>query len=333
MATVGAAAMFSAVCGSAVATATTIATVSVEEMRKYEYDEGLAAGSAAAGGTLGILIPPSSALVLYGALTEETIGGCLIAGIIPGIMTAILFMITIAIVLKFKPHLAPAVNRDNRTKLTWNILKYCWVIPVIFLFTIGGMLIGFFTPTEAGAMGALLALIISVLLRRLSWKSFLNAFGEMQRIMGMTFLILVGGNMFGIFLALSRVPMRLANFIRVADVSPYTVLVMIFIVYMFLGCLMDGMAIMVIMTPIIYPVIIMLGFNGVWFGILSILMLNIGLLSPPVGVVALVTASVTKVPPVKVFKGTIPFWFAMTVSCILITIFPQIALFLPNLMR
>lgn len=333
MATIASSALFSAVSGSAVATATTIASVSVDEMRRYKYDEGLAAGCAAVGGTLGILIPPSSTMVLYGALTEETIGGCLIAGIIPGIIAAIMLMITVYLVVMRKPFMAPVKNRENQSKLTLNLIKDVWVVPFIFIVTIGGIYLGIFTPTEAGAIGAFLALVLPLLQRKLDWKSFLTAMNQSTRITAMTFLLLISGMMFGRFLSLSRIPLNMTNFVKTMDVSPYIVLTVIFAIYFVLGTLMDAMAILVIMTPITYPIVISLGFNGVWFGVLSVLMLNIGLLTPPVGVVSLITASVTKVPPLKVFRGVIPFWITLIAVCVLIIAFPQLATFLPSLMK
>jgi len=332
MATIGASALFSAISGSAVATASTIASVSVEEMRKYKYDEGLAAGCAAVGGTLGIIIPPSSSLVIYGALTEETIGALLIAGIIPGIMVTIMLLITVYLLLLRKPELAPEPDRENQTKLTWGLVKYVWSVPVIFITSIGGIYLGIFTPTEAGAVGAFLSLICALMLRRLGWKGFLNSLNQSTRITAMTFLILIGGKMFGSFLTLSRIPIYLTEYLQGLEIAPFFVIMVIFVIYFLLGCLMDAMAILVFMTPIIYPIVISMGFNGIWFGIMTIIMLNTGLLTPPVGVVSLIVASITNISPMKVFRGVIPFWITLIIAGILITIFPQIVTYLPSLM-
>jgi tripartite ATP-independent transporter DctM subunit len=333
MATIGSSALFSAVCGSAVATASTISSVAVTEMRKYKYDPGLAAGCAAVGGTLGILIPPSSSLVVYGALTEETIGGLLIAGILPGVMTAILLMITVHLILLRKPDLAPKVVKENQIKVTWSLIKYVWCIPLIFLISMGGIYAGAFTPTEAGAVGAFLSLAFALLLRRLNWQGFQSAISQSSRITAMTFLILIGGKMFGTFLTVSRIPIYLTNFLRGLDIAPFLVIMVIFLIYFVMGAFMDAMAILVIMTPIVYPIVLSLGYNGVWFGVMTMIMLLTGLLTPPVGVVSLIVASITKVPPAQVFRGVMPFWFTLIVAGIIITIFPQIVLFLPNVMR
>ncbi|MBF7097001.1 TRAP transporter large permease [Alkalibacter mobilis] len=331
MATLGASALFSAVSGSAVATASTIASVSVDEMRKYKYDDGLAAGCAAVGGTLGILIPPSSTLVIYGALTEETIGGLLIAGIIPGIMTTVMLMLTVSLTLKFKPQLAPVVNREKR-KMTWDLLKTVWAIPTIFLISMGGIYLGWFTPTEAGAVGTFLSFVAALILKRLNWKAFKGAMSQATRITAMTFLIMVGGKMFGTFLSISRIPIYLTRVLTTMDVTPFLVIMAIFAIYLVMGAFMDAMAILVIMTPIVYPIVITLGYDGVWFGIMTVIMLLIALLTPPVGVVSLVVASITKVAPARVFKAVIPFWFTLIAAGIIVTLFPDIVLFLPSLM-
>jgi len=301
-------------------------------MRKYKYDEGLAAGCAAVGGTLGIIIPPSSSLVIYGALTEETIGALLIAGIIPGIMVTIMLLITVYLLLLRKPELAPEPDRENQTKLTWGLVKYVWSVPVIFITSIGGIYLGIFTPTEAGAVGAFLSLICALMLRRLGWKGFLNSLNQSTRITAMTFLILIGGKMFGSFLTLSRIPIYLTEYLQGLEIAPFFVIMVIFVIYFLLGCLMDAMAILVFMTPIIYPIVISMGFNGIWFGIMTIIMLNTGLLTPPVGVVSLIVASITNISPMKVFRGVIPFWITLIIAGILITIFPQIVTYLPSLM-
>ncbi|SHM37413.1 TRAP transporter, DctM subunit [Caldanaerovirga acetigignens] len=333
MATIGASALFAAVCGSVVATTTTIASVSVEEMKRYNYDEGFAAGCAAVGGTLGILIPPSSTMVMYGALTEETIGGCLIAGIIPGILTAILLMITAYVLALRNPKLAPISIEREKTPLTWDLIKEAWIIPTIFLISIGGIYVGVFTPTEGGAVGAFLALVILVLLKKMNWETFKKAMNHSARVNAMTFFVLVGGLMFGRFITLSRLPLNLTQFITGLDLNRYVILSIIFLIYLFLGTIMDGMAILVIMTPIIYPIIRSLGFDGIWFAVLTILMLNIGLLTPPIGVISLITANITKVPVGKVFRGVTPFWITLIISSIIIIIFPQLATFLPSMMK
>lgn len=332
MATIGASALFSSVCGSSIATASTIATVTVPEMRKYHYHEGLAAGAAAAGGTLGILIPPSAALVLYGILTEEPIGKLLIAGLLPGIMTAIILMIAAYLVAFFKPHLAPLGIATERPAI-WPALRKTWAIPAIFGTSIGGIYGGIFTPTEAGAVGAFLSLVFTGITGRLSWASFVGACHQTARVTAVIFLIVVGGKMFGYFLTVTRIPLAITSFIAALDVSPLVVIFLLFALYFIMGALMDEIAILVIMTPIVYPLIIKLGYDGVWFGVLTIMMLLTGLLTPPVGLLSFIVSGLTGVPLNKVYAGVTPFWLALIVAISLVISFPEIVLFLPGLMK
>ena len=332
MATIGAGALFSSVCGSSIATASTIATVTVPEMRKYNYHEGLAAGAAAAGGTLGILIPPSAALVLYGILTEEPIGKLLIGGFLPGLMTAAILMTAAHLVARFKPHLAPITERAERTAILSEVRKI-WAIPAIFGTSIGGLYGGVFTPTEAGAIGAFLSLIFTLMTRRLSWSSFVAALHQTARVTAVIFLIVVGGKMFGYFLTVTRIPLTLTTLISSLDVAPVVIVIILFALYFVMGALMDEIAILVIMTPIVYPLIIKLGYDGVWFGVLTIMMLLTGLLTPPVGLLSFIVSGLTDVPLNKVYAGVTPFWMALMVAILLVIIFPEIVLFLPRMMR
>ncbi|HPU01534.1 MAG: TRAP transporter large permease [Firmicutes bacterium] len=332
MATVGAGAAFGAVCGSCVASVTTIAAVAVPEMRKYKYDEGFAAGVTAVGSTLGIVIPPSTALVVYGALTEESIGQVLIGGILPGILTMILLMLTVTIVLKWKPALAPPPVKGEKIPFPWEKLKYIWAVPLIFLLSMGGIYFGFFTPTEAGAVGAFLSLLFAVLMGRLKWREFVEAVEGTIRISAMVFIILIGGKMFGSFLTRSLIPMELVEFIQGLNVPPFFIIMIILLIYTLMGPIMDEMATLVIMTPIVYPIVTALGYNGIWFGVMTIMMLLTGLLTPPVGVVSLVASSVTKVPAMKVFMSQWPFWITLIIACVLMAIFPEIILILPRMM-
>jgi tripartite ATP-independent transporter DctM subunit len=332
MATIGAGALFASVCGSSIATASTIATVTVPEMRKYDYDEGFAAGAAAAGGTLGILIPPSAALVLYGILTEEPIGKLLIAGFLPGLMTAGILMIAAYLVARFKPRLAPVSEAVERPAL-WPALRKTWAIPAIFASSIGGIYGGVFTPTEAGAVGAFLSLLFTVVTGRLSWSSFIAALHQTVRVTAVIFLIVVGGKMFGYFLTVTRIPLTVTTLISSLDVPSFVVVFILFALYFVLGALMDEIAILVIMTPIVYPLITKLGYDGVWFGVLTIMMLLTGLLTPPVGLLSFIVSGLTGVPLNKVYAGVTPFWLALILAISLVIIFPEIVLFLPRLMK
>ncbi|HED24459.1 MAG TPA: TRAP transporter large permease [Firmicutes bacterium] len=331
IATIGAGAAFGAVCGSVVASVSTIAAVAVPEMRKYDYDPGFAAGVSAVGSTLGVVIPPSTALVVYGALTEESIGQVLIGGFLPGLMTMILLMITVYLVLLWKPKLAPAAVTD-KIPFPWKTLSYVWAIPVIFIISIGGIYGGFFTPTEAGAVGAFLSLIFSIMIGRLKWPNFLDAVIDSVRITAMVFIVLIGGKLFGAFLTRSLIPMALTDFIESLHIAPFFIILIILLIYTVMGTFMDEMATLVIMTPIIYPIVMSLGYNGVWFGVMTIMMLLTGLLTPPVGVVSLVASSITKIPSMQVFAAQWPFWVTLIIASVLVAAFPNIVLFLPSLM-
>jgi tripartite ATP-independent transporter DctM subunit len=338
MATIGASALFAAVCGSAIATTLTMAVVTVPEMRRYRYDDRLAAGAAAVGGTLGILIPPSGILVLYGLLTQESIGSVLIAGILPGIMTAVLLMVAAHLVARVNPGWAPTNRPRTSThadaapdRLTG--LRTIWVAPAIFGLSIGGLYLGVFTPTEGGAVGAFLALLFGLGTRRLGWREATGALSQSVRLSSTLFLILIGGTMFGYFLTLTRIPANLAGFAAALPLSPPLIVAVIFLIYFVMGALMEEIAILVIMTPIVYPIVTALGYDGVWFGVMSIMMLLTGLLTPPVGLLSFVTASATGIPLDKVYSGVTPFWITLIVANALVILFPDIALFLPGLMK
>lgn len=322
-------AAFAAVSGSVIATTATIAVIAVPEMRRMKYADSLAAGSVASGSTLGILIPPSSVLIIYGVLTEESIGQLLIAGIVPGLITAAFLAFTAYLMVLFKPALAPGSQKASLKERLTSLIPI-WPIPAIFIFTMGGIYMGIFTPTEGGAMGAFLALIFCLVTRRMDLKGFFLALYDTVKVGGMLMIIMVGGIIFGNFISVSRIPGFLA--VHMANMPPFLLLATIFFAYFVSGFVMDAMATLVIFTSLFYPLIIRAGFNGVWYGIITILMILIGFLTPPVGVVSVVTSAITKIKLETVFKGTIPFWFALIASTILLMVFPDIATFLPNLM-
>ena len=333
IATIGACAAFAAVSGSATATSATMATVALPEMKRYNYKDSLATACVAAGGTLGILIPPSVILILYGILTEERIGQLFIAGILPGVLQAVLFMLAIYLQVKHNPSLAPlrpeAAFRDKLTSLT-----KVWPVLVIFVLAMGGIYLGVFTPTEAGAVGAFGAFIISLVTGRFSRGTLVGSLDQAARTTAMIFLIVIGATVFGHFLAVTKIPFELSDFIAGLGISRYIVMALVLFLLFVLGTFMEGIAILVLSMPILYPLVIDLGFNGVWFGVIMVIMLNIGLVTPPVGINVYITAGVAKdVPLMTIFRGVIPLWIAMIVCAILLVSFPQIATFLPSLMR
>ena len=335
MGTVGACALFGAVCGSIIATAATIASVAFPEMKKYGYKESFAAACVAGSAGLGILIPPSTILVLYGILTLEPIGKLLIAGILPGILQALLFIITIYIQVRLNPHLAPKLGQ-SKIGLVKKFKQTVKVYPVVALFilVIGGIYFGVFSPTEGGAVGAFVALIFSMAIRRFSWENIKNAMDEAARITAMIFLIIIGANIFGTFMAMTKIPAHVIGFVTSLGLSKYVVLASIFIFYLILGTFMEGIAILVLTIPIVYPLIKSLGFSGIWFGVIMVIMLNIGTVTPPVGIIVYVTAGIAKgIQLETIFKDAVPMWLAMIACAIILTVFPEIATFLVSLMR
>lgn len=332
MATIGASAIFGSVSGSAVGSASTMSVVAMPEMRRYRYDDGLAAACTAVGGTLGALIPPSAVLVLYGILTEESIGRVLIGGIVPGILTTLLLLATAWIIVKLRPHLAPAVEGNVRWGRLLPLAGRVWPVPAIFGLSMGGLYLGVFTPTEAGAAGAGLALLYGLLTRRLNWSTFWSATSQTVLISAMIFLVVIASRMFGFFLSVTRIPRELTDFVQGLEIAPFLVIAMIFLVYFALGALMDEIAILVIMTPLMYPIVIQLGYSGVWFGVASIMMLLVGLLTPPVGIIVYVVSGITDVNVGRVFRAVVPFWMALIVAVGLAVAFPEIITFLPDLM-
>jgi len=283
----------------------------------------------ASGSTLGILIPPSSVLIIYGVLTEESIGQLLIAGILPGIMTAFLLALTAYIMVRINPSLAPGVVKSTFSD-RMNSLKVVWPIPMIFIITMGGIYRGVFTPTEGGAIGAFMSLIFCLIGRRIKWQSFATSLTETAKVVAMLMIMLVGGVMFGNFLSISRIPLFLTR--HMSDLPPLLLMTTIFLCYFVAGFFMDAMAILVIFTGLFYPMVLAAGYNGIWYGVVTILMILIGFLTPPVGVVSVITSSISKIKLETVFKGVIPFWIALIISTFIIILFPGIATYLPNLM-
>jgi len=333
MATVGACAGFAAVSGSSVATASTMGTVALPEMKKYRYDDRLATGSIAAGGTIGILIPPSIALVLYGILTEQSIGKLFLAGFIPGILEAVFYIITIYILCWRNPSLGP---RGPSTTLKEKIvsLKNTWGVLALFLLVVGGIYLGIFTPTEAAGIGAFGAIIFALIRRRLNWQNFTGALAETGETAGMALLILIGGVLFGYFLAVTRLPFEMSTIVAGLQVSRYVILGCIILIYLFLGAIMSVLAAIILTVPIFFPVIMALGFNPIWFGILIVRLMEIGQITPPVGVNVFVIKGIAKdVPLYTIFRGIIPFLIADLCHVALLIAIPQIVLFLPNMMR
>jgi tripartite ATP-independent transporter DctM subunit len=334
VATIGASAIFAAISGSTNATTATLARIAIPEMNQYHYKPSLSTACVAAGGTLGILIPPSVILILYGALTSEPIGPLLIAGLIPGILLALIFMLTINIQVRLNPSIAPRKPEAASTREKLQSLGSIWPFILIFLISIGGIYFGIFTPSEAGGIGAIGAFLFTLLTKRLNWSRLTASLDESIRLSVMLFLILIGASLFGKFLALSQIPMILTESVASLEVSPYFILTLILIVYLILGTFMEGIAIMVLTLPIVYPLITQLGFDGMWFGVIIVMVLNIGLLTPPLGLSVYIISGVVKdVPIEKIFKAVTPMLITMILFTILLVIFPEIVTYLPSLVE
>jgi tripartite ATP-independent transporter DctM subunit len=332
LATIGACAGFSAISGSTNATAATMATVTIPEMRRRRYDMGLAAGTVAAGGSLGILIPPSVIFIVYGILTEQSIGKLFAAGILPGILLCGLFFLTIMIRVKINPELAPP---GPKTTLRRKIRSFAGVLETLALFAMvmGGLFFGIFTPTEAAAVGAFLTLAIALLRRQLSWQGFVQSLSDTTRISCMVMVIVTGAVVFGHFMAITRVPFELAGWVGSLPLPPSAIMGLIILVYLFGGCFMDALAMIMLTVPIFFPVVQALGFDPIWFGVIIVLVTEMGVITPPVGVNVYVVHGVAKdIPLETIFRGVFPMLLALLVCNLILMLFPQVALFLPGLM-
>lgn len=331
--TIAACGSFAAICGCSTATAGTMGTIAIPEMERYKYKPELAAGSVAAGGTLGILIPPSLGFMVYGIITEQSIGKLFIAGVIPGIILTALFIISILVRCSINPELGPkAQNYSFKEKLY--SLKKTWSMLLLFMIVMGGLYLGYFSPTEAGAIGAFCSLCIGFAMKRLTWTKFSNALLDAGRLTATIFIILCCVKILGYFIALTQIPFLLSNFVISLDLSKYMVILLILILYMVLGMLMNIVPMMVLTLPIVFPMVIGLGFDPIWFGVLMVVMMEMGQITPPVGINAFVVSGVApQIPMGKIFRGIMPFWFIQIVIIILLVLFPPIATYLPNLMN
>jgi len=332
MATVAACAGFATISGSTNATAATMATVTIPEMKRYKYDMGLAAGTVAAAGSLGILIPPSTIFIVYGILTEQSIGKLFMAGILPGILLASLFMMAIYLQVRKNPELAPP---GPKTTFLQKIKSLSGIIEamLIFGFVMGGLFFGFFTPTEAAATGAFFTLALSVIRRQLSWQNFLKSIADTTRLSCMVMVIVAGATIFGHFMAVTRIPYTLSHWVGGLPLPPWLIMIVIIMIYVAGGCFMDGFALIMLTVPIFFPVATTLGFDPIWFGVIIVLVAEMGVITPPVGINVYVVYGVAKTIPLQtIFKGVFPFFVALIICNLLLLLFPQIATFLPGLM-
>lgn len=333
MATVGGCAAFAAVSGSSLATAATMGTLALPEMKRYNYDPALATGSVAAGGTIGILIPPSVILIIYGILTQQSIGKLFLAGFIPGVLEAFFYVAVIYILCKRNPLLGP---RGPKTSFKDKViaLKDTWGVVALFVLIIGGIYLGIFTPTEAGGVGAFGALIFALSRKMLSRQDFFTSLIETGKATAMIIFIIMGAMIFSYFLAVTRLPFELANVISGLPLNRYILLAIILGSYFLIGCVLDAMAMILLTVPIFFPLAMSLGFDPIWFGIIIVRVFEMAAITPPVGMNVYVIHGVAKdIPMTTIFRGIIPFVIADICHVTLLVVFPQISLFLPNLMK
>lgn len=332
MATVAACGGFSAVSGSSVATAATMAKVAMPSMRRYRYNENLAAGTIAAGGTMGILIPPSIALVIYGIIVEEDVGKLFIAGIVPGIITVALYIFVIKVLITFRPSLGPR-GPWTPWKDRFLALKGVWGMIVLFLLVLGGIYLGVFTPTEAAAIGAAGAMLFALGRRKLALASMIDALIDAGRTTAMIFMVGFGALVFSNFINLAGLPDAMVELIHAFDVPVIGVVLIICAIYVVLGCVFDSLAMLLLTVPVFFPIVDSLGVDPIWFGIVIIIVVEIGLITPPIGMnVFMVKTVLRDVEIWTIFNGVWPFLAATLIGLALILVFPDIALLLPDLM-
>jgi len=321
---------FAAICGSTNATAATMGRIALPEMKKYNYNETLATGVVASGGTLGILIPPSTVFIVYGFLTEQSIGKLFVAGIIPGLILALLFSLTVYLICRIYPNMGPAGERINwREKLK----AFIYVTDAIFLFllVIGGMFLGWFSPVEGAGIGAVATIVLGLLHRKITWSRFVFFIKDGLRTAAMIICLITGATVFGRFMAVTTIPFIIADWVESLPFSATTISVIIVIIFVLGGCFIDAMALITLLVPVLYPVIIHLGLDPIWFGVIAVLVAQLGVITPPVGSNVYVVKGISPQTPLEqIFKGVYPFMLALLVTTFLVIVFPKLALFLPN---
>ena len=333
MATILACAGFGAICGSSIATAATFAKVAYPSMRRFGYKDTLATGAIASGGTLGILIPPSTILVLYGVFTETNIGLLFAAGVVPGILAAALLCLAVRWVVWRDPAAGPPGERSSWRERAQS-LKGVWAVVVLFVFVIGGIYGGLFTATEGAGMGAFGAMAFALWRRALSWQTLYAALVESGRTTAMLFMILIGALMFADFINITSMPGDLKDFVSSFKIHPIMVVFAICAIYVILGTAMEELSMVLLTLPVFFPLVVSLGFDPIWFGILVVTVVEIGLISPPVGMNLFVLKTLLpQVPTGTVFRGVMPFMLADVIRLAILISFPIIALWLPNLVR
>jgi tripartite ATP-independent transporter DctM subunit len=332
MGTIAAAAIFAAICGNPIATASTVCTAALDEMRKYRYNDELSLGTIAAGGNLGFLFPPSLAFIIYGVMTQMSIGSLFMAGIMPGILLAVLMMATIYIMCWFRPSLSP-----KRQPISWKerVVSIPRILPVliIIILVLGGIYAGIFTPTEAGAVGVFGVMLVAFLYKQLNRKTFIASIRQAAIMSAMVFILIIGAMIFSRFLVVTEVPSSVAKFAASLEVPRIVILATVLIIYGLLGCVIDIMAMVIVIIPIIHPLLVSLGYEPLFIATVIVLMVLVGNISPPFGIVVFTLSGMVRdVALFRIFRGVLPFIGAMIACVVIIIIFPQIATWLPGMM-
>jgi len=331
MATIAACGGFAAVSGSSLATAATMAKVAIPSMRKYKYSDSLAAGTVAAGGTMGILIPPSAALIIYGILTEEDIAALFTAGIVPGLITVVAYISVVMIVTRIWPQSGPPGERSSWGE-KWRSLYRIWGVVLLFLLILGGITFGVFTPNEAGGIGAIGALIFAIVRKKMNWRVFYESLIEAGQTTAMVFMIAIGALVLNNFVTLAGLSAAMVNWIDGLDFSPLIIILIIMGFFVILGTVIEGLAMIFLTVPIFVPVIEGLGFSLIWFGIVLVMLVEISLITPPIGLnVFVIKSMLPDVPIQTIFKGIGPFFAADLVRLAIVVFFPPVALWLPGI--
>ena len=331
MATVVAATAFKAICGSSTATAATFSSVAIPEMDKYGYDKRLSTGIVATVGTLGVIIPPSIVLILYGVITEQSIGKLFLAGLIPGLIIASFYIGIIWGWVKINPMIAAPGQRSTWRARIATLPEVVWVL-FIFLLVVGGIMKGFFTPTEAGSVGTFGVLLLSLLKKKMSFKMYVQSLRETMRTAAMVAILLVGSFVLGHFIAVTNIPQITADWVTGLQVNRYVILILIFLIYEIGGSFIEDLAFMILATPIFYPTMIKLGFDPLWLGIMIGVTVMIGVVLPPMAICVFVVKNITGVPLRTIYSGIYPFLIALIVAGALLMLFPQLALWLPSVL-
>jgi len=333
IATIGADELFAAICGSNTATVATMGAVALPQMKKYNYDTRLSSGTIATGGTLGVVMPPSVVIIVIGLQTEQSIVRLFLGGILPAILLGILFVLTILVLCRFNPKFGPA---GPKTSLKEKIQSLPGVIEAIaiFILVMGGLFIGLFTPTEAGAVGVFCTFIVIVATRRLTWNGLINSITETLKVSCMVFVLVTGAIIFGRFLAVTRIPFMVADFAAALPVSPFVILAFVLLIYVIGGCVMDALGFLVLTIPIFFPLGMALGFDPIWYGIILTMVTTIGAITPPVGVnIYVVKALAPEIEIGTIFKSVSFFLLACIISIVILIIFPQIVLVIPGMIH